>query len=307
MTNGYTSPSARGYDTFYQYAKRSAFVARQWVVGANQLGASEVGLIRLENVPAGHYSHPPVSDYALQYIMKGNCHANIELGKNKFQGVIQRGRFIFAPPETHTNYEVCGPFSVLILGLKSETFKQANAALKSDIGTNFKALHTTGFKDKLVQQLAIALWSEAQAGNPLGAQYADHMIFALAVQLLKLSDRISAQVTKSKPLDEESFGKVRNAMEEQIGKQVTLADLAAIVSMDVYQFSRAFRARTGQSPYSYLLSKRVRKVEGMLAKSNLSLSEIAYACGFSSQSHMTSAFSNVHGTSPGAYRRELPG
>ncbi|MEM8774687.1 MAG: AraC family transcriptional regulator [Pseudomonadota bacterium] len=305
MTNGNTTHSEEGYDTFYQYANYGEFVARPWTVGASLLGTCEMGLTRLENVPAGHYPDPPVSDYALQYIVKGNSHASIDLGANRFQGVIQRGRFIFAPPATSTDYEVFGQFSLVILGLASEIFEQAQSTLNSGSLSDLEKLHTMDFKDPLVQQIAIALWSEAEAGNPQGALYADHMTYALAAQMLKLSDRVGPQETKAKPLDDVSFEKVRVALEDQLDERVTLTDLAAIVGMDVYQFSRSFRARTGQSPYNYFMGERIKRVEGMLSKTSLPLADIAYACGFSSQSHMTSAFSKAYGTSPGVYRREL--
>jgi len=58
----------------------------------------------------------------------------------------------------------------------------------------------------------------------------------------------------------------------------------------------------GTTPHQHLLALRVTAAERMLLNPEMDLAEIAYAAGFSSQSHMTTAFGKLRGQTPGAYR-----
>jgi AraC family transcriptional regulator len=83
-----------------------------------------------------------------------------------------------------------------------------------------------------------------------------------------------------------------------------LSELAAVIGMKQFQFARAFQAATGQSPHRYIMNLRVARAQDLLAASSLSLSTIAAAAGFSSQSHMTLAFQRSFSITPGRYRTE---
>ncbi|WP_315767024.1 MULTISPECIES: AraC family transcriptional regulator [unclassified Bradyrhizobium] len=84
---------------------------------------------------------------------------------------------------------------------------------------------------------------------------------------------------------------------------VSLFELAQECGLSVTQFARAFRHSTGISPHQWMLAQRVSKAKGLLERSNLTLAEIATLCGFSSQSHLTAAFKQQAGLSPGRWRR----
>jgi AraC family transcriptional regulator len=71
----------------------------------------------------------------------------------------------------------------------------------------------------------------------------------------------------------------------------------------VTHFARAFRQSIGASPHQWLLARRIDKAMSLLAGSDLTLAQIALACGFSDQSHLTRVFKVAVGTSPGRWRR----
>ena len=70
-------------------------------------------------------------------------------------------------------------------------------------------------------------------------------------------------------------------------------------------FCRMFSASTGISPYQYVLKQRVAKTKDLLKNSKLPLADIAYECGFSSQSQMTQHFRKQVGVTPKVYRNKL--
>lgn len=83
----------------------------------------------------------------------------------------------------------------------------------------------------------------------------------------------------------------------------SLSELAQECRLSVTHFARGFRRSTGVSPHQWLLARRISKAKGLLTESNQTLADIAFACGFSSQSHFAAAFKNSTDVSPGRWRR----
>jgi AraC family transcriptional regulator len=73
--------------------------------------------------------------------------------------------------------------------------------------------------------------------------------------------------------------------------------------LSVSQFSRAFRRTMGVAPHKWLLTRRVEVAKDRLRDNLLSLPDVALACGFADQSHLTRVFTRIVGLSPGAWRR----
>lgn len=70
-------------------------------------------------------------------------------------------------------------------------------------------------------------------------------------------------------------------------------------------FARRFKATTGQTPYGYVLERRLIRAESLLADSDRPLGDIALAVGFSSQSHFTATFRRMRVITPRAWRRQF--
>lgn len=79
--------------------------------------------------------------------------------------------------------------------------------------------------------------------------------------------------------------------------------MAELLGLSEGYFMRAFKQATGKSPHSYLIDRRLAKARTQMRDSTTSLSEIALACGFNSQAHMTTAFRQRLGVSPGELRK----
>jgi transcriptional regulator of acetoin/glycerol metabolism len=96
--------------------------------------------------------------------------------------------------------------------------------------------------------------------------------------------------------------RVREYMEVHLGESIDLSMLAGVAGLSVHHFARQFKQSIGVTPHHYLTQKRVQRAQEMLAQTNLSLSEIAYAAGFSDQSHLARHFRHMLGTTPRAFR-----
>jgi transcriptional regulator of acetoin/glycerol metabolism/AraC-like DNA-binding protein len=96
--------------------------------------------------------------------------------------------------------------------------------------------------------------------------------------------------------------RVREHVEAHLSESMDLAELAAIAGLSVYHFARAFKQSAGVTPHHYLVRRRIERAQDMLARSELPLSGIALATGFSDQSHLARHFRQMLGMTPGQFR-----
>jgi AraC family transcriptional regulator len=161
--------------------------------------------------------------------------------------------------------------------------------------------------DPTIFQIACMLREEFLRGEAsMSELYLDSLASLLAVHLLRhhsnLSDRREVAPPRRGGLSPHVRRAVLEYMEANLERGLTVAEMAAVASLAPNYFLRAFRQEMGTTPHRYLLALRVNAAERMLVNSKMDLAEIAYASGFSSQSHMTTAFRNLRGQTPGAYR-----
>lgn len=82
-----------------------------------------------------------------------------------------------------------------------------------------------------------------------------------------------------------------------------VADVAQACGLSRGYFIRGFKKATGKAPHQWMLSQRVEQARGLLIANDMSLADVALACGFADQSHFTRVFSSAIGMPPGAWRR----
>jgi AraC-like DNA-binding protein len=96
--------------------------------------------------------------------------------------------------------------------------------------------------------------------------------------------------------------RVREYVETHLSESMDLAELATVAGLSVYHFARAFKQSAGVPPHHYLVRLRIERAQEMLARSELPLSEVALATGFSDQSHLARHFRHLVGMTPGQFR-----
>jgi AraC family transcriptional regulator len=84
---------------------------------------------------------------------------------------------------------------------------------------------------------------------------------------------------------------------------VPLADMAIVAGLSVSQFSRQFKARTGVAPHRFLMRLRIDAALRLLRDGVMPIAQVAAACGFSHQEHLTRVLAAHLKTTPGAVRR----
>lgn len=92
-------------------------------------------------------------------------------------------------------------------------------------------------------------------------------------------------------------------IESHLDERISLEALASMAGLSTHHFARAFRQSVGAPPHGYLLQRRLEHVQHLLRDTQLPLSQIALAVGFSDQSHLARHFRRSTGMPPSLARR----
>jgi AraC-like DNA-binding protein len=103
-------------------------------------------------------------------------------------------------------------------------------------------------------------------------------------------------------LSPSAMRRVRDYVDLHLSETIDLSTLAAVAGLSMHHFARQFKQSAGATPHHYLTQKRLEQAQALLTKTELPLSEIAYAAGFSDQSHLARHFRHAFGTTPRAFR-----
>ena len=123
--------------------------------------------------------------------------------------------------------------------------------------------------------------------------------------LFSVLSQLPSHVWKNRNLDSRIISGIRH-MERYIREvEISNATLATKGGMSVNAYARIFKDQTGFSPRKYLSRMRVEKACNLLHHSELSIEQIAAACGFADRYYFTRVFTHTMLTSPGAYRRNI--
>ena len=98
--------------------------------------------------------------------------------------------------------------------------------------------------------------------------------------------------------------RVRDRIDREYAAPLDVEALARGAHMSAGHLSRAFRAAYGESPYSYLMTRRIERAMALLRRGGLSVTEVCFAVGCSSLGTFSTRFTELVGMPPSAYRRE---
>jgi transcriptional regulator GlxA family with amidase domain len=101
--------------------------------------------------------------------------------------------------------------------------------------------------------------------------------------------------------------RVRDRMDREYDQPLDVEALARGVHMSAGHLSREFRLAFGESPYAYLMTRRIERAMALLRRGDLSVTEVCFAVGCSSLGTFSTRFTELVGVPPSVYRREAAG
>lgn len=97
--------------------------------------------------------------------------------------------------------------------------------------------------------------------------------------------------------------RVRDRIDRDYAQPLDVASLARYVHLSAGHLSRQFKAAFGESPYSYLMTRRIERAMNLLRRGDLTVTEVCFAVGCSSLGTFSTRFTELVGVSPSAYRK----
>src|SRR6266852_6440785 len=96
--------------------------------------------------------------------------------------------------------------------------------------------------------------------------------------------------------------RVAQYVQDNLHRELRLAELSDLVHMSPYHFARLFKGSSGVSPHRFLVQRRIERARALLAAQTLPIAEIARSVGFRTPSHFATTFRRVTGITPSVYR-----
>ena len=98
--------------------------------------------------------------------------------------------------------------------------------------------------------------------------------------------------------------RVRDRMDREYAEPLDVEALARGVQMSAGHLSRQFRRAFGESPYSYLMTRRIERAMALLRRGDLSVTDVCFEVGCSSLGTFSTRFTELVGVPPSVYRRQ---
>lgn len=255
--------------------------------------------------PAGDYSEEPCDDMVLSQIVRADAVVDLDLGAGRSRACGRRGDFVLSPRGGAVTILTDGRTEIRCFQFPYASMRDFLAEDGRDFSGDLGRLHAGPFRDPQLDVAVNRLWDEAKTHTAYAALAIEAQLMSITVRLMRLRDDAEAKTEPDqRRLDESTLKRIEAFVEERLETGLTGTELAGLCGMSRFQFARSFKATTGQTPHAYLLERRITRARHLLETGALPLSEIAFACGFSSQSHMTDVFRQKLGVTPGRYRKE---
>jgi AraC family transcriptional regulator len=144
----------------------------------------------------------------------------------------------------------------------------------------------------------LARYVKERLRRPDGLQPLEVQFLALGTYVETMRQLEAVAPARRDILSDQEFAKLCDYIEGNLEDKLTCADLSRAINLPLRAVYQGVKLRTGRSPYSLIIEKRIERASAMLRHTDASIAEIACACGFSSQQHLTATLSRRLGRTP---------
>ncbi|WP_341526844.1 AraC family transcriptional regulator [Nostoc sp. UHCC 0302] len=226
-------------------------------------------------------------------------------GRFQYENIIN-GDVAVIPANTHhiSRWQSEGKF--LLITLEPAFFTRA--ILESGDFQDVDLIPHFARPDLLIQQIGLALKSELESDGMGSLIYIESLATTLCIHLLRhycAFSETSAKLSKDKGLSRTKLRQAISYIHENLEKELSLVEIADVVGMSMYHFSRLFKQSIGFAPHQYVLNCRIEKAKKLLSRTEITIEQICQQVGFHNQSHFTNVFRKLIGITPKAYREKV--
>ncbi len=257
--------------------------------------------------PIGTFVDAPAENYVLCLVQHGSGQIRSTFANGRpVAHSFRRGMFVpMTTPDTRAEFSTNASMRHLVTTLHPSTFECWAKDRGPSMLQTLKTLQERAFDDPLLEEIVCAIWVETQTGGKNGELFRDAMQLALAGAILrKAGDDAHNRNCSAQRISDLQLSLITDYLRHNMSEKIRLVDLSSLVDMHERSFSAAFKGKTGQTPYQYLLDIRIERARSMLHSSTATILQIAHDTGFADQAHLTAVFTRRVGVPPAHYRRE---
>lgn len=218
-------------------------------------------------------------------------------GANTFTDNLAEG-LVVVPAGIESRHKAVEPHRVTIATVPVE---QTRTLLEgAELGVDvFSAYYAKLVPAREQLRLLDAMWRVSERGNAFSNLYLDGLTLQFLASVAGRGEL--SPIAPDRPEDVR-IARVVDYIEAHLGEAMTVVDLASVACLSPGHFSRTFKATIGVPVWSYVQRRRLERARDMLLSSRKSIAQIAYACGFASQAHLTKSFGEAFRQTPGSFR-----
>ena len=266
----------------------------------------QVGGLAIEYLiaPPSELETLPISHHFLMFNLSDGTRQVNQIDGGEYDGSIKSGDFFFLPS---------GMPAYWAWDTKGEGLSfMMNPDFLPHIATTTESLNPDKLelrsvlldRDPQLESIARSFLSEMTTNGLGGRLYTESLANLFGIHLLRHYCTTPATLRTYKGgLSDFQLKSAIDYIRSNLDAQLSLENIAAELNLSHYYFCALFKQSMGVSPWQYVIKQRVERAKELLKNRELSISEVALACGFSNQSHLNKHFRSATGIAPGSYRR----
>ncbi|WEL57540.1 AraC family transcriptional regulator [Pseudomonas kermanshahensis] len=268
-------------------------------------GRAPFSMLLVESQPH-NYIDPALNDtlLILPTSVESQCNWNWTINDRKVKTKAEVNRMLIVPPNVQSIWEVDAHRTLLTLCIPNSTFRSVlGTNCPRQLGQALWDLSADTWEDEYLSTAMRQLWLSSQSHEPIDAIMNEGLVTSIIACLMKKAGVHSGE-HQPVAFPEWRVRKLHTFVQQQLAEDISLDDMADATGLSRRQFSRAFSAQMGETPFRWLNRLRIERAMVMLKESDVALYRIADECGFSDQSHFSKAFKQTVGVTPAVWRLE---
>lgn len=273
------------------------------ILSSDSLGWRSLAVYRFRNPERWQMQQPPLAWHFVAAHLLNPSKLSMRLNGRWQRGRTHPGELIIMAAQHENAWEWDGAIDELHVCLAPEVLDDAANEIS---GRPADLVSSISLSDPWIFQIAVRLMAEVESPSASSTLFGDLMAQALALQLLRgHSPTMSVRALERTDLSRASLQRVLDAVETGISGSLSLEEVAAAAAISPFRLSHGFKKAMGISLHQYVIQRRVEHAKALLQATDERISAIAVASGFASQSHLTTVFKRLTGSTPLLYRRSF--
>jgi AraC family transcriptional regulator len=219
-------------------------------------------------------------------------------GGESHRGTTIHGDLEIIPPNLGGVWEIKSRDTALVIGLKLRVLQRVVQESGGDPG-KLRISNRFQARDPQIEHIGWALKAEMECGYPSGRAYMDALATGLATRIVRQHSSFARNNRTMKAvMPGRKLKAVLGYIEDNLGRDVGLQDIAEMAGLSVSHFKALFRKSLGVPPHQYLIRRRVERAAMQLRQGRIPIGQIALENGFCHQSHLALHTRRVLGLTP---------